>query len=75
MPGNPIANVTFKTYAYISQVQGLLFLSDLKVGHYMKVRLIDITLKKNKTIACRFLLALCSFHKSLLRLLLVLSIS
>lgn len=37
MPGNPVANVTFKTYAYISQVQGLLFLSDLKLGHYMKV--------------------------------------
>ncbi|CAF1486230.1 unnamed protein product [Rotaria magnacalcarata] len=37
MPGDPIANVTFKTYAYITQVQGLFFLSDLKLGHYMKI--------------------------------------
>lgn len=39
MPGDPIANITFKTYAYITQVQGLLFLSDLKLGQYMKVKL------------------------------------
>jgi hypothetical protein len=43
MPGDPIANVTFKTYAYITQVQGLFFLSDLKLGHYMKVKAIGST--------------------------------
>jgi hypothetical protein len=37
MPGDPLANVTFKTYGYISQYQALLLVSDLKLGHYMKV--------------------------------------
>ncbi len=37
MPGDPIANVTFKTYGYITQAQALLLISDLKLGHYMKV--------------------------------------
>ncbi len=37
MPGNPMANVTFKTYGYIAQHQALNFLYDLKFGHYMKV--------------------------------------
>ncbi len=37
MPGDPIANVTFKTYGYITQYQALLLVSDLKLGHYMKV--------------------------------------
>ncbi|CAF4396377.1 unnamed protein product, partial [Adineta steineri] len=36
IPGNPLANVTFKTYGYISQNQALLLISDLKLGHYMK---------------------------------------
>ncbi|KAI8064710.1 OPT family small oligopeptide transporter [Gongronella butleri] len=36
-PGHPIANVTFKTYGYISMVQCLMFVSDLKLGHYAKV--------------------------------------
>ncbi|XP_038897524.1 oligopeptide transporter 1-like [Benincasa hispida] len=36
-PGRPLANVTFKTYGYISMSQALMFLSDFKLGHYMKI--------------------------------------
>ncbi|KAJ8761539.1 hypothetical protein K2173_001674 [Erythroxylum novogranatense] len=36
-PGRPLANVTFKTYGYISMVQALSFVSDFKLGHYMKI--------------------------------------
>ncbi|CAL1353863.1 unnamed protein product [Linum trigynum] len=36
-PGKPVANVTFKTYGTISMYQALSFLSDFKLGHYMKV--------------------------------------
>ncbi|RUP42707.1 OPT oligopeptide transporter protein-domain-containing protein [Jimgerdemannia flammicorona] len=37
LPGRPLANVTFKTYGYMAMYQGLLFVSDLKLGHYMKI--------------------------------------
>ncbi|KAG0226578.1 hypothetical protein BGW42_003522 [Actinomortierella wolfii] len=37
LPGRPVANVTFKTLGYISMAQCLLFVSDLKLGHYMKI--------------------------------------
>ncbi|CAF3444181.1 unnamed protein product [Rotaria socialis] len=37
IPGDPLANVTFKTYGYITQYQALLLISDLKLGHYMKI--------------------------------------
>ncbi|CAF1251517.1 unnamed protein product [Didymodactylos carnosus] len=37
MAGYPIQNVTFKTYGYITQSQALLYLQDLKLGHYMKI--------------------------------------
>jgi hypothetical protein len=37
IPGNPIGNVTFKVYAYISQSQAIFLLANLKLGHYMKV--------------------------------------
>jgi len=37
LPGRPIANVVFKTYGYISMVQALSFVGDLKLGHYMKI--------------------------------------
>ncbi|CAF1400418.1 unnamed protein product [Didymodactylos carnosus] len=37
MAGNPIPNITFKTYGYITQYQALLYLNDLKLGHYMKI--------------------------------------
>ncbi|KAF8409761.1 hypothetical protein HHK36_005840 [Tetracentron sinense] len=36
-PGKPLANVAFKTYGYISMSQAVTFLSDFKLGHYMKV--------------------------------------
>ncbi|KAF0512121.1 opt family small oligopeptide transporter [Gigaspora margarita] len=37
LPGYPIANVYFKTYGYRAMTQCLLFVQDLKLGHYMKV--------------------------------------
>ncbi|KAK2640096.1 hypothetical protein Ddye_027891 [Dipteronia dyeriana] len=37
LPGKPLANVTFKTYGTISMAQAVVFLSDFKLGHYMKV--------------------------------------
>ncbi|KAK1292800.1 Oligopeptide transporter 5 [Acorus calamus] len=36
-PGRPLANVAFKTYGYISMDQAITFLTDFKLGHYMKV--------------------------------------
>ncbi|KAI5402287.1 hypothetical protein KIW84_050054 [Lathyrus oleraceus] len=36
-PGRPIANVCFKTYGFISMAQAVSFLSDFKLGHYMKI--------------------------------------
>ncbi|KAL8150852.1 hypothetical protein V2J09_020660 [Rumex salicifolius] len=36
-PGKPLANVAFKTYGYISMSQALYLISDLKLGHYMKI--------------------------------------
>ncbi|KAG0460508.1 hypothetical protein HPP92_020805 [Vanilla planifolia] len=36
-PGKPIANVCFKVYGYISMAQAVSFLSDFKLGHYMKI--------------------------------------
>ncbi|KAM0941683.1 putative oligopeptide transporter, OPT superfamily [Dioscorea sansibarensis] len=36
-PGKPLANVSFKTYGYISMIQALFLLQDLKLGHYMKI--------------------------------------
>ncbi|KAH0770982.1 hypothetical protein KY290_014963 [Solanum tuberosum] len=38
-PGYPVANMCFKVYGYISMKQGLTFLKDLKLGHYMKIPL------------------------------------
>ncbi|PQP94595.1 oligopeptide transporter 2 [Prunus yedoensis var. nudiflora] len=37
LPGQPITNVCFKTYGYISMAQAISFLSDFKLGHYMKI--------------------------------------
>ncbi|XP_030518604.1 oligopeptide transporter 4-like [Rhodamnia argentea] len=37
LPGHPIANVCFKTYGYMSMTQAISFLSDFKLGHYMKI--------------------------------------
>ncbi|KAK6924495.1 Oligopeptide transporter, OPT superfamily [Dillenia turbinata] len=36
-PGYPVANICFKVYGNISMKQGILFLQDLKLGHYMKI--------------------------------------
>ncbi|ERN19210.1 hypothetical protein AMTRI_Chr10g7600 [Amborella trichopoda] len=36
-PGKPLANVSFKTYGYISMSQAIMFLQDFKLGHYMKI--------------------------------------
>ncbi|KZV48291.1 oligopeptide transporter 1-like [Dorcoceras hygrometricum] len=35
--GKPLANVVFKTYGTISMSQAISFLSDFKLGHYMKI--------------------------------------
>lgn len=37
MPGSPIAVVCFKVYGYMSMAQAVAFLSDFKLGHYMKI--------------------------------------
>lgn len=37
LPGKPIANVCFKVYGYMSMSQAVSFLSDFKLGHYMKI--------------------------------------
>ncbi|KAK9134007.1 hypothetical protein Scep_013535 [Stephania cephalantha] len=36
-PGKPLANVAFKTYGTVSVSQAIMFLSDFKLGHYMKI--------------------------------------
>ncbi|GLU19756.1 hypothetical protein SLE2022_359840 [Rubroshorea leprosula] len=36
-PGYPVANICFKVYGYISMKQGITFLQDFKLGHYMKI--------------------------------------
>ncbi|KAL7088462.1 hypothetical protein ACP275_13G128600 [Erythranthe tilingii] len=36
-PGKPLANIVFKTYGTISMSQAITFLSDFKLGHYMKI--------------------------------------
>lgn len=36
-PGYPVANMCFKVYGYISMKQGIAFLEDFKLGHYMKI--------------------------------------
>ena len=37
LPGRPIAMMMFKTWGYISMTQALVFASDFKLGHYMKI--------------------------------------
>ncbi|KAI3919825.1 hypothetical protein MKW98_001081 [Papaver atlanticum] len=36
-PERPVANMCFKVYGFISMKQGLAFLEDFKLGHYMKI--------------------------------------
>ncbi|KAG8846608.1 hypothetical protein FRB96_001952 [Tulasnella sp. 330] len=37
LPGRPVAMMVFKTFGYITMTQALSFVSDLKLGHYMKI--------------------------------------
>jgi OPT oligopeptide transporter protein len=37
LPGRPIAMMMFKTWGHITMWQALLFISNLKLGHYMKI--------------------------------------
>ncbi|EEP76496.1 OPT family small oligopeptide transporter [Uncinocarpus reesii 1704] len=37
LPGRPLGMMLFKTYGYISMAQGLSFIQDLKLGHYLKI--------------------------------------
>lgn len=37
VPGKPIAMMMFKTYGYISNVQAITFLQDMKLAHYLKI--------------------------------------
>lgn len=37
LPGKPNAMMLFKTYGYITMTQGLAFVEDMKLGHYLKV--------------------------------------
>ncbi|CDO75766.1 hypothetical protein BN946_scf185039.g2 [Trametes cinnabarina] len=37
LPGRPVAMMMFKTWGYITMAQALTFVSDFKLGHYMKV--------------------------------------
>ncbi|KAJ8770313.1 hypothetical protein K2173_013267 [Erythroxylum novogranatense] len=36
-PGRPLANMVFKNYGFVSIAQAITFLSDFKLGHYMKI--------------------------------------
>ncbi|KAE8185626.1 hypothetical protein CF336_g7332 [Tilletia laevis] len=37
LPGHPVAMMIFKTFGYVAAAQGISFVSDLKLGHYMKI--------------------------------------
>ncbi|KAK0544400.1 hypothetical protein OC846_006082 [Tilletia horrida] len=37
LPGRPVAMMIFKTFGYVASAQGISFLSDAKLGHYMKI--------------------------------------
>lgn len=37
LPGRPVAMMLFKTWGYITMYQALQFVSDMKLGHYMKI--------------------------------------
>lgn len=37
MPGRPVAMMLFKSYGYMLSFNGLQYISDMKVGHYMKI--------------------------------------
>lgn len=37
LPGKPLAMMFFKTFGYITNVQAVTFVQDMKLGHYMKI--------------------------------------
>jgi hypothetical protein len=37
LPGRPIATMLFKTWGYITMLQAITFIGDLKLAHYMKI--------------------------------------
>jgi OPT family small oligopeptide transporter len=37
VPNKPVSMMIFKTYGYITMAQGMSFISDMKLGHYLKV--------------------------------------
>lgn len=37
LPGRPVAMMLFKSWGYMLSYNGLLYISDMKVGHYMKI--------------------------------------
>ncbi|KAL4244288.1 oligopeptide OPT transporter family protein [Abortiporus biennis] len=37
IPGRPLAMMLFKTWGYVTMAQALMFTSDFKLGHYMKI--------------------------------------
>ncbi|KAG9002777.1 hypothetical protein FRB93_011379 [Tulasnella sp. JGI-2019a] len=37
LPGKPLTMMLFKTYGYITMGQAMMFASDMKLGHYMKI--------------------------------------
>ncbi|KAG8963485.1 hypothetical protein FRC03_002954 [Tulasnella sp. 419] len=54
LPGRPVAMMIFKTFGYITMAQALSFVSDLKLGHYMKIppRMMFLTQTVAALIAC-----------------------
>ncbi|KAG9026338.1 hypothetical protein FRB95_008983 [Tulasnella sp. JGI-2019a] len=54
LPGRPVATMIFKTFGYITMGQALSFVSDLKLGHYMKIppRMMFLTQTVAALIAC-----------------------
>lgn len=37
VPGKPVAMMMFKTFGYITSSQAVMFLQDMKLGHYLKI--------------------------------------
>ncbi|CAL1696779.1 unnamed protein product [Somion occarium] len=37
LPGRPLAMMLFKTWGYVTMAQALMYTSDFKLGHYMKI--------------------------------------
>lgn len=37
LPGRPVAMMLFKSWGYMLMANGLNFISDMKVGHYVRI--------------------------------------